>query len=232
MQGFSPRKLCGILRLPPKRPTRLLTLHNMLMKIVLFVMIFLFSIPTVAASKASLIAVIDGDSLIAQVDGTLVAVRLIGIDAPEMFDRNDAPRQDGDAAAARLRVLIQNRPILLESDPAMPRTDPYGRMLAYVYRAADGVLLNKQMLCDGYARLYRGQQFSFQREFAECEAQAVALRRGLWGGSGYAAQWESRFPGTKYLGEANPGARASASAPRPPKKGATPAPRRTRRRPR
>lgn len=192
----------------------------------------LFSFPALARSQASVIAVIDGDSLIAKVDGNLVAVRLIGIDAPELFDQNGAARQDGDAAATFLRRLIQNRPILLESDPVVPQTDPHGRMLAYVYRAADGVLLNRQMLCDGYARLYRGQQFRFLREFADCEAQAVTLRRGLWGGSGFAAEWESRFPGTKYLGEANPGARAPAAASRPAKRGGRPPSRRTRRQPR
>jgi endonuclease YncB( thermonuclease family) len=212
---------------PPSRPHKL-----MMTRLFMMFLVSLFWIPALAGSHASVTAVIDGDSLVANIDGHLAVVRLIGVDAPELLDSRGAAQQDGTAAATVLRHLIQGRPILLESDPAVPKTDPHGRMLAYIYRAADGALLNKQMICDGYAKLYRSQPFGFFEEFAQCEAQATALRKGLWGGNGLASEWESRFPGVKYLGEANPGARPPAAASRPRDGGRTPAPRRTRRRPR
>lgn len=84
--------------------------------------------------------VLDGDTIELE-DGT--RVRYEEIDAPE---KNEAY---GLSSTKLNQELVGGREVLVV--PAENQTDPYGRVLAFVYVA--GVFVNEKMIKAGYARL-------------------------------------------------------------------------------
>ena len=61
--------------------------------------------------------------------------------------------------------------------------DRYGRLLAYVYRRSDGLLVNKEIIRQGYGHAYTKYPFDPARmeEFRAAEREAWEHKRGLWG---------------------------------------------------
>jgi len=130
--------------------------------------------------------VYDGDSL--QVAG-VGQVRLLGIDTPEKKDsgrdrfylRLGIPRENLRPAAERARQFTRrasrNKVVLLV--PGGDRHDRYGRLLAYVF-LPDGRLLNRLLLENGLAVVYRRFDFSRKEEFLSAEEEARRQGRGMW----------------------------------------------------
>ena len=136
----------------------------------LFVLLLLAA-PTVANAQAILgtARVIDGDSL--TVGG--LAVRLVGIDAPEgkqTCDRDGKTWACGEESANQLRILVADNRVECRGQG----TDTYGRMLAVCW--ADGFELNKTMVEQGWATAFR----KYSQDYVAEEARAKAQRRGIW----------------------------------------------------
>ena len=97
--------------------------------------------------------VVDGDTIMV---GSR-AVRVIGIDAPEIHPPRCADEaQKGEAAAQGLLALLNQGPVTL-AGPAPPVHDEYGRELRHLLRAkADGSIqsLADDMVSSGLARPY------------------------------------------------------------------------------
>lgn len=90
---------------------------------------------------------IDGDNL--RIEG--VNVRLIGLDAPELYrPKCEAERRLAEKAQKRLWVLVMGPDVLA----CFNGTDRYGRPLARVYAA--GVDVAEILISVGYARPYDG----------------------------------------------------------------------------
>lgn len=95
---------------------------------------------------AQIVVIIDGDTL--KLDGE--RVRLIGVDAPEIFHAHcEEELRRGHAARAFLVTLTQGRTLALQRSG----TDRYGRTLATVF--AEGIDLNAAMIESGHARIWR-----------------------------------------------------------------------------
>jgi len=137
-------------------------------------------------ANATVASIVDGDTIHATVDGVDERVRLIGIDTPEVAHpaSGDRPPQAaecfGDAATDFTASLIPvGTPIRLERD--VVGRDDYGRLLAYVYRASDGVLVNYEIVRHGFA-----QPLTIPPNVAHSELFVGAARRaeqddvGLW----------------------------------------------------
>ena len=128
----------------------------------------------------------DGDTL--RVAG-IGAVRLIGIDSPEMetsprdryYQRRGIDRATlRSVAREALRFNIRTakgKTVTLQTD-VEPR-DRYGRLLAYVV-LPDGRLLNRLLLKKGYAAVYRRFDFRLKKDFLRTEAEARHRHLGLW----------------------------------------------------
>lgn len=134
----------------------------------------------VVQANATVVRVVDGDTLVVDADGVDERVRLIGINTPESVDRNRPVMCFGKEASAHLEELLpEGTPVRLERD--VEARDRYDRLLAYVYRAADGEFVNLAMVRDGFA-----QQYTFPPNVAHTEqfgdAERVARRGGvgLW----------------------------------------------------
>lgn len=121
--------------------------------------------------------VVDGDTLV--VDGGH-RIRLIGIDTPESVDPRSGPECFGTEASQALADLLPpGTGVRLVGD--VEAIDTYQRTLAYVYRLADGLFVNAEMVRTGHARtLTIPPNVSFAAELAELAGAARQERRGLW----------------------------------------------------
>ncbi|MEY3493121.1 MAG: hypothetical protein RL413_539 [Actinomycetota bacterium] len=129
--------------------------------------------------------VIDGDTVDVDfvVDGRTVTdrVRLIGIDTPETKKPDTPVECFGPEASARTAQLLpEGTEVRVVLD--LEERDDYGRILAYVYRVADDVFVNRQLLADGMARVLPIRpNVSLAIELQAAEAEARRALRGLWG---------------------------------------------------
>lgn len=128
--------------------------------------------------------VIDGDTLDITINGVDERVRLLGVDTPETRVPDQPPECYGPEAAARTGALLPVGTVVrLERD--VVGRDDYGRLLAYVYRAADGLLVNEDLIRGGYARpLWIEPNGALRDRFVAAAVDAEAAGRGLWGACG------------------------------------------------
>jgi micrococcal nuclease len=144
--------------------------------------------PTTGAVRANATVdhIVDGDTIDVIVDGTEERVRLIGIDTPEIAHAASGSRPEqvaecfGDEAMSYTASLIEvGTPVRLERD--VVARDDYGRLLAYVYRAGDGVLVNYEIIRHGYAQpLTIPPNVAFSDLMVDAARQAERDDAGLW----------------------------------------------------
>ncbi len=142
--------------------------------------------PAILAQETGTVAdVVDGDTLLVRTGEEPLTVRLIGIDAPERSHPSKPKEFLADEAAETLSSLCQGKTVRMERGDE--DADRYGRLLRYVYLPApDGRLLNKEMVRQGYARVYRRFPFSREAEFSEAEREARQEEKGIWREKGMA----------------------------------------------
>lgn len=155
--------------------------------------ILLLGLPACAEEQASALEgtitwIYDGDTLEIEPHGK---VRLIGIDTPEKHNSSrdnyllskgvPASRQRETYHAAKNFNIeqVKGKKVLLEYDGQ--QKDRYGRLLAYV-RLPDGRLLNRLLLENGLAVVYRKFDFQHKNDFLKAEETAKTNRVGLWEG--------------------------------------------------
>jgi micrococcal nuclease len=138
------------------------------------------------AANATVEWVVDGDTIDVIVDGREERVRMIGIDTPEIPHESDGvrPGQPGEcfgteAQAFTATLLPPGTAVRLERD--VVGRDDYGRVLAYVYRASDGVFVNYEMVRQGYAQpLTIPPNVAHSERFVGAARDAEAADAGLW----------------------------------------------------
>lgn len=124
--------------------------------------------------------VVDGDTIDVEIGGTEERVRLIGINTPEIAHEGE-PAQCFGPEAARFTsgLLPRGTEVRLVRD--VVGRDDYGRLLAYVYRRSDGVLVNELIVAGGYARpLTIPPNDAFADRFVAAATAADAAGSGLW----------------------------------------------------
>lgn len=124
--------------------------------------------------------VVDGDTLVVNINGIDEKVRLIGINTPETVDTRKPVECFGKEASTKMKDLADGENVRLESDPTQDTRDIYGRLLEYVY-LEDGQMLNRKMIADGYAYEYTYMTpYKYQKEFRDVQTLARVSARGLW----------------------------------------------------
>lgn len=121
--------------------------------------------------------VVDGDTL--EVSGG-ERVRLIGVDTPESV-APDRPVGCFGKEASRFTasVVPPGTPVRLVGD--VEQRDRFGRLLAYVYRQADGLFVNAELLRQGFAQLLTiPPNIAHTDELAAIARQAREGSQGLW----------------------------------------------------
>jgi micrococcal nuclease len=123
--------------------------------------------------------VIDGDTVVVEGVGT---VRLIGVDTPETVDPQRPVEYFGTEASDFARHLATGKRVRLEFD--QDRMDRYGRTLAYVYLQPENLLLNAEIIRQGYGFAYTQFPFRMMEYFR-------ALEPGIVGGAIASGQIDS-----------------------------------------
>jgi micrococcal nuclease len=125
------------------------------------------------------VRVVDGDTIAVQLAGGREKVRYIGIDTPETKDPRRPVQCFGQQAADFNTGLVGGERVRVVRD--VEARDRYGRLLAYVYRARDGLFVNAELARLGYAQpLSIPPDVRFAGRFAALAREARAARRGLW----------------------------------------------------
>lgn len=144
----------------------------------------LFGIPP-AAARAEVVRVVDGDTVVVAFEGGRSEnVRLIGIDTPEKPGGNLPAECFGAEASAFTAVLLPpGSPVLLTG--GAETRDVYDRLLAYVHRATDGLLVNMALAREGYAAaLSIAPNTDYSAHFSTAVEVARAENLGLWAACG------------------------------------------------
>ncbi len=152
-------------------------------------------VPTVSIKitdrLSRVIRVVDGDTIVVEVDGVQEKVRLIGVDTPEVVDSRKTVECFGKEASAFTTNLLTptwkprfqvgtNVRVRLESDSSQEDRDRYGRLLRYVF-LADNTLVNKTIIAEGYGHEYTYRTpYLYQAEFKTAERIARENQKGLW----------------------------------------------------
>jgi micrococcal nuclease len=121
--------------------------------------------------------VIDGDTIVIEIDGKQEKVRLIGVDTPETVHPQKPVEYFGKEASEFTRKMVESKRVRLEYD--WQKRDKYRRLLAYVY-LEDGTFLNAEIIKQGYGFAYTRFPFKYLEEFRQYEREARENNRGLW----------------------------------------------------
>lgn len=122
--------------------------------------------------------IVDGDTVEIQYDGRPTSIVLIGVDTPETVHPQKPVEAFGEEASAFARNLLLGESVYLRFDTN--RTDRYGRLLAYLYRAPDGLFVNLEIVRQGYGKVYTTSPFKHKALFQYYGEQAQNAGRGLW----------------------------------------------------
>ncbi|MDD2427039.1 MAG: peptide-methionine (R)-S-oxide reductase MsrB [Eubacteriales bacterium] len=125
--------------------------------------------------------VVDGDTLMVQIDGQSERLRLIGIDAPESFSHHDDNEHTfaGENVSRIVSALIEPGTTLwLQFD--VKKYDQYDRMLAYVYMD-ENTMLNELLARFGLVEVKRYHPtLHFHDYLKELETDAKSENLGIW----------------------------------------------------
>ncbi|HZV73182.1 MAG TPA: thermonuclease family protein [Conexibacter sp.] len=140
--------------------------------------------PALAAggsAAARLERVIDGDTIVVQVGGREERVRYIGVDTPETVKPNTPVQCFGERAHDLNTRLLGAAGSSLQLRFDRELRDRYGRLLAYVYRAQDGLFVNARLVDAGAARtLTIAPNTAHAAQLSDLQHTARAAGRGLW----------------------------------------------------
>lgn len=133
-----------------------------------------------AAGQATVVRVIDGDTVVLDIGGREEPTRLIGIDTPESVAPDRPVECFGPEASARLDQLLPRGTVVRVSRDLEPR-DAYDRLLAYVHRDADDLFVNLAQVADGYAVVrHHPPNTAHRDDLDRAQQDARHHGRGLW----------------------------------------------------
>jgi endonuclease YncB( thermonuclease family) len=137
-----------------------------------------------APGAATVVRVVDGDTVVVELGGSEETVRLIGIDTPETVAPDQPEECFGAEASAHLAALLPPGSAVRLTRDVEPR-DAYDRLLAYVEAGGEGRLVNLSLVAEGYAVAKHYPPNTAHRDDLEAaERAARAGRFGLWSACG------------------------------------------------
>jgi micrococcal nuclease len=159
---------------------------------------------------AQVVSIVDGDTIRVRLNGKIVAVRYIGVDAPELRGSTQLRCFSREARLANTK-LVTRQTVRLERD--VNETDRFGRLLRYVY-LPDGRLVNEVLAQEGFVTAAAfPPDIRYQERLSTAARAAQESGIGLWAkcrtSTTSAAVTPSATPAPVAVSEAQP---ASAAA--------------------
>lgn len=156
---------------------------------------------------ATIVRVVDGDTININLNGKDETVRLLLVDTPETVHPSKPVQPFGpEASALAKETLTPGKQVEVEID--VSERDKYGRLLCYLY--VDGTMFNELLLEKGLARVayIYAPNTRYVDQFYEVQKQAQAKAIGIWSIENYATDQgfeeenpETPAPGSITIGE-------------------------------
>lgn len=141
---------------------------------------------------ATIVRVVDGDTIVANVAGQEQKIRLILVDTPESVHPDESKNTEyGEIASAFTASLLKaGQTIYLQKD--VSETDRYNRLLRYVWLSQPtdveseseirAKMYNAKLLLEGYAQIATfPPDIKYVDIFTKFQREARETGRGLWG---------------------------------------------------
>jgi micrococcal nuclease len=129
------------------------------------------------------VRVVDGDTVDLDVGGRVERFRLIGLDTPESVHPDRPVEFYAKEASLFARNLLEGESVYVRDGPQ--KTDHFGRRLAYVFRAPDGLFVNLEIVRQGYGRVMQVKEpFEHLDLFLHYERVALGSHKGIWSPAG------------------------------------------------
>lgn len=154
----------------------------MRLRTTLFLIILMVtSVHLANAAERQVLNVYDGDTLMVDIQGKKVTIRLYGIDAPE-------GGQHGNVSSTRfLRRTVLGHPV----DIKVIKSNSFGQPLAIVSRGGKVSTLNAAMVANGYAWVNPAKcKVDDCKYWQDLQSHARKLKLGIWSGFDLEPPWE------------------------------------------
>lgn len=123
------------------------------------------------AKPLSLISVEDGDTIVGEINGETLTIRLIGINSPEFYEPYYKESRDV------LISLVSEKDIKYTKD--ISERDKHGRILCYVF--ADDIFVNLELVKLGYAKTENDSpNLKYKDILSSAEKKAQKEKKGIW----------------------------------------------------
>jgi len=133
------------------------------------------------SQQATILKVVDGDTIHVMILGKKETVRIIGINTPETVDPRRPVECFGNEASDKAKQLLENQMVFLETDPTQGDKDKYQRLLRYVRYDNGTKDFGAEMISTGYAYEYTyNTPYKNQVSYKELQKRAEKDNRGLW----------------------------------------------------
>ena len=143
------------------------------------------NVPDNTTIPATVVRVVDGDTLKATVDGKEETIRLILVDTPETVHPSKTVQPFGPEASDFAKKTLEGKEVGLELD--VSERDQYGRILAYVW--IGDKMFNEMLLEKGLARVsVFPPDVKYVDRFREIESKARQKGIGIWSIENYATE--------------------------------------------
>lgn len=125
--------------------------------------------------------VIDGDTVIANINGAETKIRMIGVNTPESVSSNPSKNcEEGRIASAYTKEHLTDENIYIEFDT--DQTDKFNRYLCYIYTDSQGVTMyNNELIEIGYGEAkYYSPNGAHKLKLEATQAEARSNQVGFW----------------------------------------------------
>jgi len=133
----------------------------------------------------------DGLSVVLDIDGEQADVRMIGVAPielrqPKRAENSDAntKRRPGKQTDRMTRLFLENmlkgESVYVVYDSAVAEEDEEGKFVAYLYRVPDGLLVNMELVRQGFAAVDTSYDFDETDSFAYYQQNARKLGKGMY----------------------------------------------------
>jgi micrococcal nuclease len=140
----------------------------------------LLALPASAAPgglPATVVRIVDGDTIQVRIADRLERVRYIGMNTPEIHHPRKGEEPGGREASEVNRELVAGKQVRLELD--VQERDRYGRLLAYVW--VGDTMVNAELVRRGYAQVMTiPPNVRYQELLVKLQREAREAGRGLW----------------------------------------------------
>ena len=134
---------------------------------------------------ATVVEVVDGDTIKVRMKGKTETVRFLLVDTPETKHPRMGVQPYGPEASRFTKSLLSGKTVELEKD--VQERDKYGRLLMYVY--VDGKSVQKELLKKGLARVaVYPPNVKYVDEYRKIEREARRKGVGIWSIENYAQE--------------------------------------------